>query len=464
MTRPTTVVAARMLLLCVSILLGLHGGISAQEVGESGSGLGNGPVSRQLLPQTATNVSDHDQVAFNEARLEKPSGTDQRELKWRRRDIATASYPGKVESQSRNSQARPRVARQHDPLDDPFGDRTFRVHPQGTLMPGAAPRLHSATGVAGFSARRQQVGGAYGEGEPVADGDSRVGCEALAGTPITSIKFSMAPQLFPGQSEEKRERYLNLLRKLIGNPVVTWTTYEGADRSVEKRYEGRFKSQSGDDYITIVTIETLDNQIIELGKPETGWLTAETVEMAHILTNNPKQSWTDKQGHVVAEGWFIDYINDSVVIRTAEGEDISIRHNDLSNGALATVSELWDLPIECGVPEAGSAQRHWVAQTYTWKASALCHKPLYFEDIQLERYGHSGGFLMQPVRSGAHFFLNIAALPYHVGVYPPRESRYALGYYRPGNCAPFRGYAFPVSPQGGLTAAGFYVGAPFVLP
>ena len=76
MTRPTTVVAARMLLLCVSILLGLHGGISAQEVGESGSGLGNGPVSRQPLPQTATNVSDHDQVAFNEARLEKPSGTD----------------------------------------------------------------------------------------------------------------------------------------------------------------------------------------------------------------------------------------------------------------------------------------------------------------------------------------------------------------------------------------------------
>ena len=104
-------------------------------------------------------------------------------------------------------------------------------------MPGAAPRLHSATGVAGFSARMQQVGGTYGEGEPVADGDSRVGCEALAGTPITSIKFSMAPQLFPGQSEEKRERYLNLLRKLIGNPVVTWTTYEGADRSVEKLYE-----------------------------------------------------------------------------------------------------------------------------------------------------------------------------------------------------------------------------------
>ena len=172
----------------------------------------------------------------------------------------------------------------------------------------------------------------------------------------------MAPQLFPGQSEEKRERYLNLLRKLIGNPVVTWTTYEGADRSVEKRYEGRFKSQSGDDYITIVTIETLDNQIIELGKPETGWLTAETVEMAHILTNNPKQSWTDKQGHVVAEGWFINYINDSVVIRTAEGKDISIRHNDLSNGALATVSELWEHP-----PSAISRS---ISRIFNWSGTA----------------------------------------------------------------------------------------------
>ena len=169
------VVAARMLLLCGSILFGFQGGISAQEVGESESGLGIVPVLKRPLPQTATNVTDHDQVAFNEARLEKPSGTDQRELKWRRRDIATASYPGKVETQSRNSHARLRVARQHDPLDDPFGDRTSRVHPQGTLMPGAAPRLHSATGVAGFSARMQQVGGTYGEGEPVADGDSRVG-------------------------------------------------------------------------------------------------------------------------------------------------------------------------------------------------------------------------------------------------------------------------------------------------
>ena len=38
------VVAARMLLLCGSILFGFQGGISAQEVGESESGLGNVPV------------------------------------------------------------------------------------------------------------------------------------------------------------------------------------------------------------------------------------------------------------------------------------------------------------------------------------------------------------------------------------------------------------------------------------
>jgi hypothetical protein len=29
-----------------------------------------------------------------------------------------------------------------------------------------------------------------------------------------------------------------------------------------------------------------------------------------------------------------------------------------------------------------------LASTYPYHASALCHKPLYFEEVQLERYGH----------------------------------------------------------------------------
>ena len=73
----------------------------------------------------------------------------------------------------------------------------------------------------------------------------------------------------------------------------------------------------------------------------------------------------------------------------------------------------------------------------TWKASNLCHKPLYFEEVNLERYGHTAGPVLQPLVSSAHFFGNIIVLPYKMGVHGPTECQYSLGYYRPGNCAPW---------------------------
>jgi hypothetical protein len=49
-----------------------------------------------------------------------------------------------------------------------------------------------------------------------------------------------------------------------------------------------------------------------------------------------------------------------------------------------------DFPYECVIEDQGlTPGRCWPQITYLWKASALCHKPLYFEDEQLERYGHS---------------------------------------------------------------------------
>ena len=52
---------------------------------------------------------------------------------------------------------------------------------------------------------------------------------------------------------------------------------------------------------------------------------------------------------------------------------------------------------------------------YAWDAPALCHNPLYFEDVNLERYGYSLRYarVFQPVVSGAEFFVTGAgdALP-----------------------------------------------------
>jgi hypothetical protein len=76
--------------------------------------------------------------------------------------------------------------------------------------------------------------------------------------------------------------------------------------------------------------------------------------------------------------------------------------------------------------------------SYTWAAPALYHNPLYFEQVNLERYGQGPHRLIQPAYSAAHFFVTIAQLPYHLGAEPPREHVYVLGHYRPGSCAPYQ--------------------------
>jgi hypothetical protein len=123
-----------------------------------------------------------------------------------------------------------------------------------------------------------------------------------------------------------------------------------------------------------------------------------------------------------------------------------------------------DFPYECAIQESGLIGRCWAQTTYLWKASALCHKPLYFEDEQLERYGHSMPPCIQPFCSGAHFFCTMPVLPYCMGVEPPTECIYALGHYRPGSCAPYMFEPVPLSWRGALFEAGAWTGAAFVIP
>ena len=139
-------------------------------------------------------------------------------------------------------------------------------------------------------------------------------------------------------------------------------------------------------------------------------------------------------------------------------------------------AEAGQLPRECAVTEetispfaAGEVRRNAIGQpfastNFTWKASALCHKPLYFEDVHLERYGHSWGPRLQPVISGAKFFLTIPILPYKMGLYPPCECIYSLGYYRPGSCAPYMLDPLPLSIRAALAEGAACTGAAFLIP
>ena len=390
-------------------------------------------------------------------------------LNWRRRESGRSQL-GLAGPQNNGPSAR--VASK-DPINDPFGDRRSAPVRQETPTPAAplqtytppvasevAPRTLPARTT---SMRRSFQDDTY-QSDPSTTVGQRVGCEQLSSSPITSIQFTLAPSLFPGQSEDIRVMFRGFLRELITNPYRNWTTTDrNAPDGQGPVIEGRFKDFGVEKDVIerlYVIVTTRAGEDVRIDGP----LTPDTYYAAKIMQTNIEQDWVDKSGRVAARGWFVDYVNDSVIIRTVEGEEIPIRYNDLATGSLATVTDLWELPYECGVPESGSMARNWTPSTYTWKASALCHKPFYFEDIQLERYGHSAGPVLQELRSGAHFFLNIAALPYNIGVHTPNECQYTLGYYRPGNCAPFRGYALPLSARGALTATGFYVGLPYIIP
>lgn len=123
-----------------------------------------------------------------------------------------------------------------------------------------------------------------------------------------------------------------------------------------------------------------------------------------------------------------------------------------------------EFPQECPLGDEEFLPRQWCQTTYTWKASGLCHKPLYFEEVALERYGHSWGPLVQPVVSGAHFFGTVPILPYKMGLEPPWECMYPLGYYRPGSCAPYTLGPIPISLRGALLEGGAVTGLIYVSP
>ena len=123
-----------------------------------------------------------------------------------------------------------------------------------------------------------------------------------------------------------------------------------------------------------------------------------------------------------------------------------------------------DYPCECRLEGETYQPRRFATTTFTWMAAGHCHKPLYFEHWNLERYGHSYGPLADPWISAAHFFVTLPVLPYKMGVELPWECVYPLGYYRPGNCAPWTVPAVPISPRGFAVEAATITGLVFLLP
>lgn len=125
-------------------------------------------------------------------------------------------------------------------------------------------------------------------------------------------------------------------------------------------------------------------------------------------------------------------------------------------------SRCWDSINASAGPLAGA--RGWGATTFAWNATCLCHRPLYFEEINLERYGYGCGECLQPAASAAHFFATIPTLPYCMATDCPSECVYTLGHYRPGNCNPWQRHWHRWSTRAALAEGGVWTGMVFLIP
>jgi hypothetical protein len=154
--------------------------------------------------------------------------------------------------------------------------------------------------------------------------------------------------------------------------------------------------------------------------------------------------------------------------------DIQPFRNYAAGSAVATICPPpLDLPADATPPRCpdeeelplfGSLERNFINIQYCWEASNLFHNPLYFADFPLERYGHTYPRVVQPFVSVGKFGLQLVGLPYQIAMNDPHAKVYPLGYYRPGECAPYKCYQVPLSAHAALGSAAVYTGFAFLFP
>lgn len=110
--------------------------------------------------------------------------------------------------------------------------------------------------------------------------------------------------------------------------------------------------------------------------------------------------------------------------------DVSV--DDIGNGEIPEDGQLGGSVV--GLPTGIDREAAW--KCVHWAPASICHYPLYFEDVMLERHGHQSHPCLQPLISGTKFFAGLPLAPYKQALWGPAESVYSLGHYRAGSPAP----------------------------
>jgi hypothetical protein len=107
--------------------------------------------------------------------------------------------------------------------------------------------------------------------------------------------------------------------------------------------------------------------------------------------------------------------------------------------------------VESGSPETGNRssfdsnldreildQPDWSQLSYCWETPVFSHRPLYFEQPNLERYGSRNPNYVTPLLSAGHFYGSLFLMPWQMVREHPCDCRSTLGNRRPGNCNPLQ--------------------------
>lgn len=96
--------------------------------------------------------------------------------------------------------------------------------------------------------------------------------------------------------------------------------------------------------------------------------------------------------------------------------------------------------------------------------SVSVHQPLYFEDVNLERYGTTARPRLQPIGSAAHFLVSAASLPYQMVQQRPTQPYHYSHPYESGRYGYRERTHRPCDRRAALVQATVIVGLVFLLP